>query len=111
MSDAGGGAGGQGSVGLAEAVAALRADLIEAQLAGADAEVQLPIGSVTVELSVTAGWTAGGKAGFKVPFVEAGVEGARKGDTGHKVTITFGPPVDAGGTPIRIAGASATRKK
>jgi len=97
-------------LGLAEAIALLREELNEARATDAKGDLQLPISSMTVELSLTTGWTAGGKAGFKVPFVEVGGEGTRKGDTGHKVTITFQAPTDQDGRPISVADESTVRK-
>jgi Trypsin-co-occurring domain 2 len=65
-------------LGLAEAIAALRDDLLKARVAGAKSDIQLPVESMTVELTVTATREANAKAGFKVPFVpvEAGGGGA-----------------------------------
>jgi hypothetical protein len=41
-------------LGLAEAIEALRDDLLQARAAGASSEIQLPVESMTVELTVTA---------------------------------------------------------
>jgi hypothetical protein len=41
-------------LGLAEAIESLRDDLLEARAAGATSEIQLPVESMTVELTVTA---------------------------------------------------------
>ena len=57
-------------LGLAEAIASLRDDLLHARAAGANSEIQLPVESMTVELTVTAMRSRDGKAGFKVPIVE-----------------------------------------
>jgi Trypsin-co-occurring domain 2 len=58
-------------LGLAEAIAALRDDLLKARAAGATSDIQLPVESMTVELTVTATREVNGKAGFKVPIVES----------------------------------------
>lgn len=93
-------------LGLADAIALLREELNEARMSEPEDDLQLPITSMTVELSLTAGWVAGGKAGFKVPFIEVGAEGSRKGDSGHKVSITFEAPTDRDGRPIRVRDES-----
>jgi Trypsin-co-occurring domain 2 len=50
MADQGSG----GGLGLAEAIESLRDDLLKARAAGATSEIQLPVESMTVELTVTA---------------------------------------------------------
>ena len=93
-------------IGLAEAIAALRNDLLRARETGAGAEIQLPVESMTVELTVTATRTADGRAGFKVPLVpvELGGGGSRQRANEQKVTVVFGGPVDRAGHPVKVAG-------
>ena len=74
-------------LGLAEAIEALRDGLLKAQAAGARSEIQLPVESMTVELTVTATRTREGKAGFKVPIVEVELGGSRERGTGREVTV------------------------
>jgi hypothetical protein len=98
----------QGSVdglGLAEAIESLRDDLLKARAAGGSSDIQLPVESMTVELTVTATRTREGKAGFKVPIVEAQLGGgsSRERGTGQKVTVVFGGPVDREGKPVKVA--------
>jgi hypothetical protein len=99
-------------LGLAEAIEALRDDLLQARAAGATSEIQLPVESMTVELTVTATRTREGKAGFKVPIVEVdlGGGGSRERGTGQTVTVVFGGPVDRDGRPVRVAQASSEFK-
>jgi len=99
-------------LGLAEAIEALRDDLLKAQAAGASSEIQLPVESMTVVLMVTATREANLKAGFKVPFVpvEAGGGGSRERGTGQTVTVVFGGPVDREGKPVKVAQASSELK-
>jgi Trypsin-co-occurring domain 2 len=99
-------------LGLAEAIEALRDDLLKARAAGATSEIQLPVESMTVELTVTATRTREGKAGFKVPIVEVelGGGGSRERGTGQTVTVVFGGPVDRDGRPVKVAGASSELK-
>jgi len=99
-------------LGLAEAIASLRDDLLHARAAGANSEIQLPVESMTVELTVTATRSADGKAGFKVPIVELelGGGGSRERGSGQTVTVVFGGPVDREGRPVKVARASSELK-
>lgn len=92
-------------LGLAEAIGVLRDELLRARAEGADSDVQLPIESVTVELTVTASRSVDGKAGFKVPFVEVELAAGRTRGTGteQRVTVVFSGPVDHEGRPVKIA--------
>jgi Trypsin-co-occurring domain 2 len=95
-------------LGLAEAIEALRDDLLKARAEGGKSEIQLPVESMTVELTVTATREANAKAGFKVPFVpvELGGGGSRERGTGQTVTVVFGGPVDRDGRPVKVAQAT-----
>jgi Trypsin-co-occurring domain 2 len=95
-------------LGLAEAIEALRDDLLQARAEGGKSEIQLPVESMTVELNITATRTREGKAGFKVPFVpvELGGGGSRERGTGQTVTVVFGGPVDRDGNPVKVAQAT-----
>ncbi len=97
---------------LAEAIESLRNNLLKARAAGATSEIQLPVESMTVELTVTATRSVDGKAGFKVPIVEVelGGGGSRERGTGQKVTLVFGGPVDREGRPVKVAQATDTLK-
>jgi hypothetical protein len=112
VSEASSGADGIGGIGLAEAIASVRADLLAARLAGADSEIQLPVTSLTVELKVVATKGADGKAGFKVPIINAELGGGAtwKNEATQTVTVMFGEPVDRAGNPVKVASAGAQRK-
>jgi Trypsin-co-occurring domain 2 len=99
-------------LGLAEAIELLRDDLLQARAAGGSSEIQLPVESMTVELTVTATRSVDGKAGFKVPIVEVelGGGGSRERGTVQKVTVAFGGPVDREGRPVKVARASSELK-
>lgn len=92
-------------IGLAEAIAALRDELLQARAKGAGSDVQLPVESMTVELTVTATRSAEGRAGFKVPIVDAelGGGGSRQRADEQRVTVVFGSPVDRSGRPVKVA--------
>ena len=95
-------------LGLSEAIGLLRDELLRARAAGAGSDIQLPVESLTVELSVTATRSADGKAGFTVPVVgvQLGGGGSRERGSEQKVTVVFGGPVDRDGKPVKVASAS-----
>jgi hypothetical protein len=99
-------------LGLADAIALLRDELLQAHAAGASSEIQLPVESMTVELKVTATKSVDGKAAFKVPIVELEVGGGAGRERGSEqtVTVVFGGPVDRDGRPVKVAQKSAQRK-
>jgi hypothetical protein len=99
-------------LGLADAIALLRDDLLKTQAAGADSEIQLPVESMTVVLKVTVTRSVDGKAGFKVPIVELELGGSAGRERGSEqaVTVVFGGPVDRDGRPVKVAQESARRK-
>jgi hypothetical protein len=51
--------------GLADAIGLLRDEPLRARAAGAGSDIQLPVGSMTVELTVTATRSADGRAGLR----------------------------------------------
>jgi len=99
-------------LGLADAIGLLRDELLRAQAAGADSDIQLPVASMTVELTVTATRSLDGKAAFTVPVVglQLGGGGARERGSEQKVTVVFGGPVDRAGNPVKVAQPSRERK-
>jgi Trypsin-co-occurring domain 2 len=100
------------SVGLDEALAALRADLAAAQAEAAGSDLQFPVQSVTVELTVAVTKSVDGKAGFRVPVLgaELGTSGGREAASTQKLTVTLGPPVDAWGRPVTVTQVSSQAK-
>src|SRR5215472_14030146 len=94
-------AGLQDGVGLADAIGLLRDELLKARAAGADSDIQLPVQSMTVVLTVEATRSLEGKAGFRIPVVEVelGGGGSRQRSSGQTVTVVFGEPVDQDGRP------------
>ena len=63
-------------LGLAEAIESLRDDLLKARAAGATSEIQLPVESMTVELTVTATRSVDGKAGSRCRSLRSSWVGA-----------------------------------
>ncbi len=99
-------------IGLAEAIALLRSELLAARAAGADSDIQLPVESMTVQLQVAATRTRDGKAGFSVPIVnvELGGSAGWQRETMQTVTVVFEGPVDREGNPVRVAQKSSDIK-
>ena len=99
-------------LGLADAIKELRDELLKARKAGGNSDIQLPVESMTVELTVTATRSVDGKAGFKVPFVELELGGGAGRQRGSEqvVTVVFGGPVDRAGNPQKVANATDERK-
>ena len=99
-------------LGLSDAIGMLRDELLKARAAGAVSDIQLPVESMTVELTVTATRSLDGKAGFTVPVVglELGGGGTRERGSEQKVTVVFGGPVDRDGNPVKVASASDVLK-
>jgi hypothetical protein len=100
-------------LGLADAIGLLRAELLKARAEGADSDVQLPVESMTVELTVSATRSLDGKAAFTVPVVGVQLGGGRARERGseQKVTVVFGGPVDRTGNPVKVAQQSTERKE
>lgn len=91
-------------LGLTEAVQALRAELLAAQHDPAHQDIQFPIQSITIELKVAATRSADGKAGFKVPFVNAELGGGAgwQKERLQAITVIFDAPVDQAGNPVKV---------
>lgn len=97
---------------VAEAIANLRSQLLAARAAGADADIQLPIQSMTLVLQVVATRSLDGKAGFRVPVVNAEIGGSvgRERERTHSVTVVFSEPVDRAGNPVKVAQTAGEMK-
>jgi hypothetical protein len=96
-----------GNIELATAIGMLRDQLLKAREDGAKSEIQLPVESMTVELTVTATTTAEGKASFVVPIVnvQLGGGGGRERAAEQKITVVFGGPRDRSNRPVPIAAS------
>ncbi|GAA3543911.1 hypothetical protein DMH25_03185 [Streptomyces sp. WAC 01325] len=94
-------------IGLTEAIQTLRAELLAAQSDPGHQDVQFPIQSITIELQVAATRSADGKAGFKVPFINAelGAGAGWQKETLQAITVVFDAPVDRTGNPIKVVSA------
>ncbi len=94
---------------LAEAIAAVRAQLRQAQDQGLGADVRFAVGSVEVEFAVEATKTGGGEASVKVLnllSLGAKAEVARALTNRVKVVLN---PIGVGGQPFEVASPRRTR--
>jgi NTP-dependent ternary system trypsin peptidase co-occuring protein len=100
-------------VGLADALEALRTEFAEARDKAAGSSLQFPIETVTVELRTVVTRTRDGKAGFRVPFVNAELGGGatRGNERTQTLTVVLGAPVDAGGRPVKVASEADVEKQ
>lgn len=100
-------------VGLADALEALRAEFAEARSKAAGSDLQFPIETVTVELQVVMTRTRDGKAGFRVPFVNAefGGSAGRGSERTQTLTVVLGGPVDSAGRPVKVASETDAEKR
>lgn len=88
---------------LADAVAAVRDELLEAAGRGVGAEVGFAVGPIVLEFAVELKVDAKAKFGFKAWVVSGDVEsGVARGRT-HKVSVTL-TPKRPDGTDLLIAG-------
>ena len=103
----------ENGIGLAAAIGMLRTEVLSAHAVAAGSAVQFPVESMTLELKVVAIRSADGKAGFCVPFVnvELGGSAGWQRETTQTVTVTFGPPVDQAGNPVKVAQSSNEMKE
>jgi Trypsin-co-occurring domain 2 len=87
---------------LAQAIRALRAELVEAVRQGKDEEVKFALGPVELELQVQVSKEAGGEAGIAFWLVTIGGRGSRTSGTTHTVKLSLSP-VDASGAGLIVS--------
>ncbi|MDT9682806.1 trypco2 family protein [Streptomyces sp. TRM76323] len=88
-------------IGLGDAVAALRDDLMEAVRRGEGREVTFDVGPIEMEFLVELRQEARAKAGFRAWVVTADAEGAAARGRSHRIMVTLTPR--RGGGPVRIS--------
>ena len=79
------------SIGLAEAIQALRQELWEAMVAGTGSEVRFRIDSIDLTLETAVTKTIGGKAGIKWWLVEAGAEASKDTASTQTLKLSLSP--------------------
>jgi Trypsin-co-occurring domain 2 len=100
------------SIGLAGALQALRADIAVAQEEAKAAGLTFPVTSVTVELKATVSRQVDGKAGFRIPLVNAelGGQGGWKSEMLQTITVVLGSPATGDGVPVRVRLSDSAEK-
>ena len=78
-------------VGLAEAIDAVRAELLAAQRSGRAEALRFSVGKVVVELGGELKTTGGGGAGVKFWVVSVDTKGERSSSATHKVSVELIP--------------------
>lgn len=86
-------------IGLQEAIAALRAELIESVIASQGERLRFEVGEITMEFQIEVERSIEAKGGIQFWVVELGAGGAAKDRDVHKVVIPL-KPVRADGKPI-----------
>lgn len=86
-------------IGLQEAIAALRAELIESVIASQGERLRFAVGEITMEFQIEVERSVDAKGGIKFWVVELGSGGAVRDKDVHKVVIPL-KPVRADGKPI-----------
>lgn len=77
------------AIGLAAAVQAVRAELIEAAAAGHGSDVLFELGDIDMEFTVELRREVSGGAKVRAWVVEAGAQGVREDTSTHKVAFTL----------------------
>lgn len=90
---------------LADAVAALRDELIEAVARAGQPEVGFVVGPIELEFGVELKADAKVKAGFKAWVVSGNAEGGVSRGRTHRVKVTL-TPQDAHGRDLRVRGTT-----
>lgn len=86
-------------IGLQEAIAALRAELIESVVASHGERLRFEVGEITMEFQIEVERSIEAKGGLKFYVVEFGASGTEKDKNVHKVVIPL-KPVRVDGKPI-----------
>ncbi|MEU5258136.1 trypco2 family protein [Amycolatopsis sp. NPDC021455] len=91
---------------LADAVASVREELLEAVAWRADAELEFVVGPIELEFSVELRRDAKMKSGFKAWVISGDAEGGMARGRTQKVKVTV-TPRSAGGGDLLVAGDQA----
>lgn len=88
-------------VGLAEAVAGVRAELAEAMIRGKDSDPKFEVGAIEMEFAVELRRENAVNGGVQVWVLQAGVSRSSAQAHTHRLTVTL-TPTTADGGPVRI---------
>ncbi len=86
-------------IGLADAIRALRSELSESVLAGAEEDLRFQVGEVELQFQVEVERSAVAKGGIRFWVVEAGGEGKHASTSTHLVKIPL-TPMTSRGQPV-----------
>ena len=89
----------EGRIGLEEAIAALRQELIASVVASQGERLRFEVGEITMEFQVEVERSVESKGGVKFWVVELSGGGGQKDKSTHKVTIPL-KPVKYDGKPV-----------
>jgi hypothetical protein len=93
-------------IGLTEAIALVREELVQAVEEGVGSDIQFPVGQVTLEFQVGLTKTDDVHGGLKLWVLELGASREYARESVQTISIVLGPPVDATGNPIKVSAAS-----
>lgn len=96
-------------IGLVEAIQAVREEVVQAVLAGAQRPLKFPLEGIqlTFQVGVTRDSATGGKLKFWV--LELGREQRHQQQSVHTVMVNLGAPLDDAGQPFKVT-APFTKK-
>jgi NTP-dependent ternary system trypsin peptidase co-occuring protein len=98
------------ATGLAEAITALRRELVDAERSGRGEDIRFRIGPVELEFAVEITKEGTGEAGVRFWVLDMGAKGSvTRGDV-HRVSLTL-QPVSAAGGDLEISDAEAVRPR
>lgn len=86
-------------IGLQEAIAALRTELVESVLAAKGERLRFEVGEITMEFQIEVERSIEANGSLKFYIVELGASGTETGKNVHKVVIPL-KPIRADGKPI-----------
>jgi hypothetical protein len=89
--------------GLAQAIGALRRELVQAQSAGAGEDLRFRLGPVEMEFLVEVTREGSGEAGVKFWVVNVGAKGSLARGTTHRLTLTLQPHDVRTGTDAEVS--------
>jgi hypothetical protein len=92
---------------LGEAVAAVRAELLDAAGRGAGSEIAFAVGPIELEFTVELRKDAKAKAGFKAWVVTGDAEAGMTRSRTHKVKVTLNPKRADGSGDVMVGGRAA----
>ncbi|MGK5631529.1 trypco2 family protein [Streptomyces sp. URMC 123] len=91
---------------LADAVAALRDEVLMAAARASDQDIRFALGDIQLEFTVELRRDARARGGVRALVLDAGAEAARGSTRTHKVAFTLTPRDARTGGPVEIAAES-----